>query len=96
MSQPLAHVYLAEEKPRGAEGQPVYAGRSGAAALTELEKANGPGNLKDPAGVYITSDKVNQNLPGGDYVFTSAGEPDMHNAAAESLVLDHHLQRLHF
>ncbi|KAK9863738.1 hypothetical protein WJX84_009634 [Apatococcus fuscideae] len=41
-------------------------------ALTGLEKANGPGNLKDPAGVFVSSD--DQNLPEGDYVFIPAGK----------------------
>ncbi|KAK9863740.1 hypothetical protein WJX84_009634 [Apatococcus fuscideae] len=42
-------------------------------ALTGLEKANGPGNLKDPAGVFVSSD--DQNLPEGDYVFIPAVVP---------------------
>ncbi|KAK9825254.1 hypothetical protein WJX74_003430 [Apatococcus lobatus] len=50
---------------------PVPPGSSGAAALRELEKANGPGNLRDPAGIFVSSDDM--NLPEGDYVFISVG-----------------------
>ena len=92
MSRPLVHVYLNASRTKAAEGQPLNAGISGAAALRELEKANGPGNLKDPTGVVVTSDE--QNLPEGEYLFIPAGEADLHNAASESLVLVHHLQWL--
>ena len=94
MSRPLVHVYLDNSKTKAAGGQPLYAGISGAAALKELEKANGPGNLKDPAGVFVSSD--DQNLPGGDYLFIPAGEPAhrMHNLATELLVLVHNLHWL--
>ena len=88
------HIYLDDSKTKAAGGQPLYAGISGAAALTELEKADGPGNLKDPAGVFVSSD--DQNLPEGDYVFIPAGEPThrMQNPATELLVLVHHLHWL--
>ena len=86
------HVYLDDSKTRAAGGQPLNAGISGAAALRELKKANGPGNLKDPAGIFVSSD--DHNLPEGDYVFISAGKLGLHNFPTESLVLVHHLPRV--
>ena len=74
MLQSLIRVCLRGDQSAPVNGQPLRSGISGAAALAALEKANGPGSLQDPAGVFVSTD--DKNLAPGIYSFIPV-EPGM-------------------
>ena len=69
----LIRVYLHGDKTKPVEGQPLNAGISGAAALEQLEKFNGPGGMQDPSGTFISKDDM--GLAAGAYSFIPAKRP---------------------
>ena len=75
MADLLLCVYLNGDKERPAQGQPLRPGISGVCALKILESTNGPGNLRDSTGVFISDAET--TLQAGDYAFIPAGSPGM-------------------